>query len=243
MAESTTIVCDRCKTQVGKGSRTRIRWSVQPEKREPTDLCPSCRDSLLEHYGMLPPTLGPLFGDQADPPALARPKPPVTDGGNSVSSVLPNPPSDAETQYSPRYRDPVGSASDPSDGPTISTLPPLSRSATPRAARPSPPRVQTGRGMQLIRSSVLFSLEEYGTLILSELVERAESIGTEHAVRSMLDDLIREGVIITKPVLKDGKPARGYALAEGPAKQPPPARPASTSKRQPRRPLVAREPR
>jgi hypothetical protein len=55
MTESLTIICDRCHERVGKASRTRIRWSAEPTRREPTDLCPACRDSVMELLGIIAP--------------------------------------------------------------------------------------------------------------------------------------------------------------------------------------------
>jgi hypothetical protein len=57
MAMNITILCDRCHKRVAKASHTRIKWSREPDRRDPTDLCPECRDDLLEHLGILPPTL------------------------------------------------------------------------------------------------------------------------------------------------------------------------------------------
>jgi hypothetical protein len=66
MSEVTVISCNKCGARVGRASRTRIRWSAQPARREPWDLCPTCRDELLEFLGELPRSL-PLFpaGDGA----------------------------------------------------------------------------------------------------------------------------------------------------------------------------------
>lgn len=57
MATSVTITCDKCHARMGKASHTQIRWSKQPSRRDPLDLCPECRDSLMEHLGILPPSL------------------------------------------------------------------------------------------------------------------------------------------------------------------------------------------
>ena len=65
MAENLTIVCDRCRERVSKRDRSRIRWSVQPVRREATDLCPECRDWLLQKLGKLPLDLLAQGGDGA----------------------------------------------------------------------------------------------------------------------------------------------------------------------------------
>jgi hypothetical protein len=55
MAETLTIKCDRCGSRIGKASRTRIRWSVEPARREPVDLCPDCALVVLVVIGKAAP--------------------------------------------------------------------------------------------------------------------------------------------------------------------------------------------
>lgn len=46
MAETIRVTCDRCGARVSPEARTRVKWSKVPERRDPTDLCLDCRESL-----------------------------------------------------------------------------------------------------------------------------------------------------------------------------------------------------
>lgn len=48
MSETILIQCDRCGLRVGQAERTRIRFGREPERRDPADLCSTCRDDLCE---------------------------------------------------------------------------------------------------------------------------------------------------------------------------------------------------
>jgi hypothetical protein len=69
MAETLTIVCDRCGERTAKAFRTRVKWGAQPIKRASVDLCGECTEWLLTKLGRIAPPLP--FGDDAE--ALATP--------------------------------------------------------------------------------------------------------------------------------------------------------------------------
>ncbi|MFO0957496.1 MAG: hypothetical protein U0800_08515 [Isosphaeraceae bacterium] len=56
MSEQLVCHCNRCRRRipVPKRCRTKIRWSIDPFRREPYDLCPNCRDDLQRWLGLVP---------------------------------------------------------------------------------------------------------------------------------------------------------------------------------------------
>ena len=47
MSEVLTVTCDSCGSRIGKASRTRVRFSAQPQRREPLDACPDCAAKII----------------------------------------------------------------------------------------------------------------------------------------------------------------------------------------------------
>jgi hypothetical protein len=59
MAESTRITCDVCFEPVSKSHRTKVRFSPQPERRAPLDVCSTCMEKTLENWGKLARSMFP----------------------------------------------------------------------------------------------------------------------------------------------------------------------------------------
>jgi hypothetical protein len=242
--EVTHVSCDRCHEHMSKPSRTRIVWSkTLPTRMGPWDLCPSCRDMVMEHLGLLPPQLGGLFPDEAtakpapSPPPVAETKP-AEINPNAIRVDSPSPPPVLERVVSPYNVAPA-----PMPAPKPAPQPAADCNAKrndPRyyigSSSPVPPPKGCPNALA-IRRGITQLLDSRGPQPLADVVDALDpNGGCEFEIRSELDAMINDGALRYVPGPRLG--TRSYALPEPPRTPKPTPKPVPRPSPKPIRSLV-----